>query len=251
MMRSPYLLLVLRRTAAMQWPLVGILAAATLLAMMIAGAYLLWQVEPSFWRKARTDLASHSLEAQRQAAIDLEQRLISTIASTPRPVDVAVPLIAANAWIKMRLPAWVRHRSGSADTASSNPLPIEDAMFAVEAGRVIAAFRLRSDAGRQQVYSLHFQTYETDEDDPLRVRLARVQAGRLVVPLALVRSRLQPTLERLDPGHAAWLQAALSGQDFDPFDPTAEGDGRQGWRLLDVKVHTDRVDLNLDAAAPS
>lgn len=247
MIRSQRLLQLLRRTTVMQWPLIGILAAATLLVLMTIGAYLLWHVEPSFWRRAHIDLAAHTIAAQRQAAIDIEQRLISTVASTPRPVVVAVPLVAANAWIRTRLPAWLRHRNGAADPPDADPWPVEDALFAVEAGRAIVAFRLRADAGRH-VYSLHFQTYETDENDPLRIRLARVQAGRLVVPLALVRARLQPTLQRLDPGHADWLRAALTGQDFDPFDPTGRGDAGQSWRLLDIKVRDDRVDLSLDAA---
>jgi hypothetical protein len=233
----------------MQWPLVAILAAATLLVLMTTAAFMLWQVEPSFWRQARDELAGQPAHVQQQAAIELERRLVSTIASTPRPVDLTVPLPAANAWLKTRLHVWVRHRNGSATADPADPLPIEDAAFAIERGRVIAAFRLRSDVGRQ-VYSLHFQTYETDEDQPLRIRLARVQAGRLVVPLALVRARLQPTLRSLRPDHADFLRAALTGQDFDPFDPAQRGTSGQPWRLLDVKVRDDHVDLELDAAAP-
>lgn len=256
MSRRTLILRTIRRAGSLQWLLIGVLGATTLVCIGGLIAYGLWRAQPSYWSDANVAAADALVEAERRAALDLERRMISLVGSTPRAEKVAIPLSAANAWLHERLGDWLSHQQPAAGEEKSEPGRSRAAstvracrpMLAIDSGRLVLAFRLPLSRGA----TVHSLLFEPAAVSPRRMglRLAAARMGRLPLPLAAVRSRLQSIVGQLDSADAAWLTAALSG---DPFDPLAGSDGdglSSNWRLTNLKLHGQEVDLAFDAAAP-
>lgn len=207
--------------------LIVLLLTGCLIAATIAGR--MWSAEPDHWQERKSFVADTSTEQLEQLAAGVQNRLPSVVSQPgDEPRTITLGIDEANAWLDQRLDDWLAHQGAALPSGMSEP------MLATAGEQIIFAFRIEAE-GTEQIVSVYFNLgFEPAGQAVLLVD--RVELGSLQVPASTLAGLLETT-------QAPEAAAVLRGEHG--FDPASPIDGNRQVRLLGIKVHDDRLELEV------
>ncbi len=197
----------------------ALLAVFILLILVIGVAVILLRTEPGFWHLNQQFLQSHTDEQLNAMADNLEARILGALRSKRDQSKIARPAVDStlsdlppevpgagpdstvvhitfdevNAWLASRAHQWSTYRGYRV------PESVADPMLTADEGRLVAAFRYKSQ-GFSQVFTTTIDP-QFRGDGHARLKLINTTAGKLPIPARGIAAYVEHHL-----GNDAWAR---------------------------------------------
>ena len=204
----------------------------------------LWKAEPAHWRNREVMRRISRVEDRQEAAQRLEDRLSVLMRPKTEPSgEPDVRILTAsyreiNAWLETELTTWLKKNKQNLPDQIQNP------MVATAGRRLIIAFRFDTPE-LSPIVSLSFnvRTLGNPDQPQLEVKLGRVHAGRIPVPVRAVTKHLRKHESR--PKVRALFEQIVAAYDGSIFDPITlvPNQKRHVVRLLEFSLGDDTIQV--------
>jgi len=231
-----------------------VLTLLTLIILAVAVAIWMAKSEPAEWLEVNKMIADATPEEKSQRAESLEKRFVGESQgidtktgpvitpgfdpSAPTERDISISVADANIWLATRLEKTLANQN------SAMPKAIADPRVWIEDGQVVLSAKVElPGANINGVISVALEA-SMQPDGQMAMKVAKVRAGKLPLPSGVVADQLREEFKNAEANAVQMIGKAFDGMTIDPVFPDA-GDKSRETRILDFKIHPDRVDLKL------
>jgi len=231
-----------------------VLALVAIVILAVALALWMAKSEPAEWREMNAMIAGLTIEEKAKRADGLEASIGNAsqgIDGKTGPVvtpntkssdiverDLSVGVADVNIWLATKLDAWL------ANQGSTMPKIVSDPRVWIEEEQIVLSARvLLPGANIDGVVSFGLEA-QMREDGQIAMKIAKVRTGKLRVPTGVVADQLKEEFKNAQAGAVQMIGKAFDGMTLDPVFPDG-GDKNRSTRVVDFKIHPDRVDLKI------